>query len=36
MKLNYTIDHRFIDGAKAKKILNAMEDVFENPEKYSE
>ncbi|KRX06358.1 hypothetical protein PPERSA_04971 [Pseudocohnilembus persalinus] len=34
INLNFTIDHRFIDGAKGKKILNEFIDVMENPEKY--
>lgn len=34
-KLNFTIDHRFLDGSKAKAILVAMSEVFENPEKFA-
>lgn len=34
INLNFTIDHRFLDGSKAKYVLQAMEEVMENPEKY--
>jgi pyruvate dehydrogenase E2 component (dihydrolipoamide acetyltransferase) len=34
INLNFTIDHRFLDGSKAKIVLNAMEEVMNNPEKY--
>lgn len=34
MYMNFTIDHRFIDGGKSKNISKAFNDVFENPEKY--
>lgn len=34
-KLNFTIDHRFLDGSKAKAILAAISEVFDNPEKFA-
>lgn len=34
MNVNFTIDHRFIDGGKTKSIQVALKDVFQNPEKY--
>lgn len=32
--VNFTVDHRFIDGGKSKSISLSFNDVFENPEKY--
>ena len=32
--LNFAVDHRYVDGARCKKLFPAFEDVFENPEKY--
>lgn len=34
-KLNFTIDHRFLDGGKAKAILLAISEVFEHPERFA-
>lgn len=34
VNLNFTVDHRYIDGGRSKGLLNAIYDVFENPEKY--
>ncbi|EGR28706.1 hypothetical protein IMG5_170060 [Ichthyophthirius multifiliis] len=34
MNCNFTVDHRFIDGGKARYIKTAFIDVFENPEKF--
>lgn len=34
VNLNFTVDHRFIDGGSAKKLVIAIEEVFNNPEKY--
>lgn len=31
---NFTVDHRYIDGGIAKKIIECIDDFFENPEKY--
>ena len=33
--VNFTIDHRFIDGARCKLINKAIYESFENPEKYT-
>lgn len=35
VKINGVIDHRFLDGAKAKAINEAMLDVYLNPMKYA-
>jgi pyruvate dehydrogenase E2 component (dihydrolipoamide acetyltransferase) len=34
LNINCTIDHRFVDGGRSKKILHAINDVFENPQNY--
>lgn len=33
--VNFTIDHRFIDGARCKVINKIIYESFENPEKYA-
>jgi len=30
----FTVDHRFIDGARAKVLIPKIEEVFANPEKF--
>jgi pyruvate/2-oxoglutarate dehydrogenase complex dihydrolipoamide acyltransferase (E2) component len=35
-KINATIDHRFLDGGRAKAILEAITDVFANPTAYAQ
>jgi pyruvate/2-oxoglutarate dehydrogenase complex dihydrolipoamide acyltransferase (E2) component len=34
VNLNFAVDHRYVDGGRCKKLFPALEDVFENPEKY--
>ena len=34
MIVNFAVDHRFIDGAKAKTFTSTFKKVFENPELY--
>ena len=34
-KINCTIDHRFLDGAKAKAVQEAILEVLLNPAKFS-
>ncbi|KAL4493538.1 hypothetical protein ABPG72_007546 [Tetrahymena utriculariae] len=34
MNINLTIDHRFIDGGKAKSLNTSFKEVFEHPEKF--
>lgn len=36
MNCNFTVDHRYVDGGKAKKFTSAFQSVFENPEKFLE
>ena len=31
---NFTVDHRYVDGGKAKNFSKAFESVFEDPEKH--
>ena len=31
---NFSVDHRFIDGGRAKTFIKAFKRVFENPENY--
>jgi len=33
--INFTVDHRFMDGARASKLIHSIQDVFDNPETYS-
>jgi pyruvate/2-oxoglutarate dehydrogenase complex dihydrolipoamide acyltransferase (E2) component len=33
--VNFTIDHRFIDGGRCKLINKMVYEAFENPERYS-
>ncbi len=35
MNLNFTVDHRFIDGGRAKVVSSGIKEVFENPEKFT-
>lgn len=35
MTVNFIVDHRYLDGAKAKSLIPNFLKVFENPEKYS-
>jgi hypothetical protein len=32
MNVNIVLDHRYIDGGKAKKLIPAFERVFSSPE----
>lgn len=34
VNLNFTIDHRFLDGGRAKFVLKEMERVMYEPEKF--
>ena len=34
MQCNFTVDHRYIDGANCSKLVKVFKDVFEEPEKY--
>lgn len=34
MNINFTSDHRYMDGAKTRGLASCFFDVFENPEKY--
>lgn len=34
MNCNFTVDHRYVDGGRAKKFTSAFQRVFENPEEY--
>ena len=35
MNLNFVIDHRYIDGGKAKQLPKVLNDIFDEPEKYA-
>ena len=32
---NFVVDHRYLDGAKAKPILESFKEVFDNPWKFN-
>ena len=34
MQCNFTVDHRYIDGANCAKLISVFKNVFEEPEKY--
>ena len=34
MQVNFTVDHRYVDGGRAKTFVEAFKRVFQNPEKY--
>ena len=34
MNVNFVVDHRYVDGGRAKTFVKAFKEVFENPEKY--
>lgn len=34
VNINFTVDHRFIDGGKAGNLQKAFENVFAEPEKF--
>lgn len=34
MQCNFTVDHRYIDGANCAKLIKVFKNVFEEPEKY--
>lgn len=34
MNCNFVVDHRYVDGAKAKGFVKIFRHVFENPELY--
>ena len=34
MQCNFTVDHRYIDGANCAKLISGFKNVFEEPEKY--
>lgn len=34
VNLNFTADHRYVDGGLEKKILECIDDFFDNPERY--
>lgn len=35
MTTNFIVDHRYLDGGKAKKLIPSFMKVFQNPEAYS-
>jgi len=34
MNVNFGVDHRYIDGGKAKKFMSAFRSVFEDPRSF--
>lgn len=34
INLNFTVDHRYVDGGLAKKIIEVIDDFFDCPEKF--
>ena len=36
MNINFVVDHRYVDGAKAKKFTEVIKRIFDNPEKYAD
>lgn len=34
MKLNLTVDHRFMDGGRSFKLVRLIEEFFGDPERY--
>ena len=34
MNVNFVVDHRYVDGGRAKTFVKAFKQVFENPEQY--
>lgn len=34
MNVNFAVDHRYIDGGKAKSLVPAFRHIFEHPEEY--
>lgn len=32
--MNFSVDHRYVDGGRCKKLIPAFMSIFEDPEKY--
>lgn len=34
MNVNLCVDHRYVDGGRAKTLVKSFKTIFENPQKY--